>query len=557
MKTMSKKQFYIIIATIFVIFLSQTIVYAALSTTIKVTGDAYARVDADVRITNFELSELSENAVSSYEEFNKDTLESSVTFQNDDSYIIYKVEVTNYGTTSSGISSITGLQDGLTLELIDYNLKDKICDTNNNCSTLATKTFYIKVTGSTGTYNLSLNFNFQNFYSITYKNLSDDSYPTEIIGGDTLSLDVSTSIMNKFYAENSEGSLTTTLSSNILTVENIMSDLSITAEQENIFSYTGDYQTFTIPANAIYKVELWGAGGNICGASGKGGYTSGEIEFNKDTELYLYVGGQGTSITKAGSAEDAVGYNGGGAPDNSGYTSGDARCGGHGATDIRLVSGEWDDFESLKSRIMVAGGGGAYSQAYGGASGGLNGYAGEDRLSSTTGEITSCSGTGGTQTSGGIGSYSSTFKGQGENGSFGKGGAGFNYASGGGGGYYGGAGGARNTIDGGGGGGSSFISGHNGCVAIKETSTSDAIEVVEDSTGIACDNGTTDITCSYHYSGYIFTNTIIIDGEGYNWTTEIGSEIVNMPSPTDSTLTITGNSTTGYAKITLKELLEE
>ncbi|MFR6022531.1 MAG: glycine rich domain-containing protein [Clostridia bacterium] len=30
---------------------------------------------------------------------------------------------------------------------------------------------------------------------------------------------------------------------------------------------------------------------------------------------------------------------------------------GGGATDIRLVSGEWNDFESLKSRIMVAGGG--------------------------------------------------------------------------------------------------------------------------------------------------------------------------------------------------------
>ena len=29
---------------------------------------------------------------------------------------------------------------------------------------------------------------------------------------------------------------------------------------------------------------------------------------------------------------------------------------GGGATDIRLISGNWDSFESLKSRIMVAGG---------------------------------------------------------------------------------------------------------------------------------------------------------------------------------------------------------
>ena len=71
------------------------------------------------------------------------------------------------------------------------------------------------------------------------------------------------------------------------------------------------------------------------------------------------------------------------------------------------------------------------------------------------------------------------------------------------------------------GGGSSFISGHNGCVAI----TSETDRTPKD----GCTNGTTDINCSIHYRGYQFRDTIMINGDGYNWTTEKG-EHVGRPS---------------------------
>lgn len=47
-----------------------------------------------------------------------------------------------------------------------------------------------------------------------------------------------------------------------------------------------------------------------------------------------------------------------------------------GASDVRLVSGEgnWDDFEGLCTRIIVAGGGGG--SGYGSGNGQLSGYAG-------------------------------------------------------------------------------------------------------------------------------------------------------------------------------------
>ena len=63
-------------------------------------------------------------------------------------------------------------------------------------------------------------------------------------------------------------------------------------------------------------------------------------------------------------------------------------------------------------------------------------------------------------------------------------------------------------------------------------------------------NGTTDIECSKHYSGYVFSDTVMIDGAGYSWTTTKGSQ-VQMPKP-DGTLYPLGQGHTGngYAKIT-------
>jgi hypothetical protein len=95
-------------------------------------------------------------------------------------------------------------------------------------------------------------------------------------------------------------------------------------------------------------------------------------------------------------------------------------------------------------------------------------------------------------------------------------------ASGGGGGYYGGGHGTHpGSSWPGGGGGSSFISGYSGCNAIAASST--ASNIVH--TGQP-----------NHYSGYVFTDMQMLDGN------------TAMPSPTDGTET--GHTGNGYAKIT-------
>ncbi len=138
--------------------------------------------------------------------------------------------------------------------------------------------------------------------------------------------------------------------------------------------------------------------------------------------MYIYVG------ECYNGAKETMCYNGGG---SGGYSTVGIETGtnGGGATDIRLLNGNWNDFESLKSRIMVAGGGG----------------------------------------------------------------------------------------------GSSYISGYDGCNSIAESSTEENI--------IHTGN-------IIHYSGKYFLYTRMESGRNY------------MPSPSDTTTEVQGNSGNGYAKIT-------
>lgn len=301
------------------------------------------------------------------------------------------------------------------------------------------------------------------------------------------------------------------------------------------FNYTGNYQVFTVPTDGYYEIELWGASGGsnektVENTSGRGAYTKGTIYLNKGENIYIYVGGKVTNTKDANGYYDTEGgYNGGGPGESA----------GGGATDIRLTSGNWNDFNSLKSRIMVAagGGGGVYKSTYAGTQRGDGGTLnGIDANFSVTTYGYGYSGHGATQTAGGkpgekfsggvdptetssmtgkfgIGGYSTTANGR------------YTYASsGGGGGYYGGGHGNHpgNSWSGAGG-GSSFISGYYGCDAIAESSTES--KIVHTGKPI-------------HYSGKIFYNAIMIDGAG------------SMPSYDGSTK-MTGNAGNGYAKISL------
>ena len=227
-----------------------------------------------------------------------------------------------------------------------------------------------------------------------------------------------------------------------------------------------------------YKFEAWGSAGlALFGEKyfGRGAYTKGSIYLRKPKNFYIFIGNK-AGFNSLNATSRAVAYGG-------------------GASDVRLVNGPWDDFESLKSRIFVAAGGGGveWGQSIGG-NGGQNG---------TTGHYLEYFTNGGQQTEGGSGSetiyfaqYSATrntFTG-----SFGSTGheiTSSDFGGMGGSGYYGGS---SMDFAGAGGGGSSYISGHEYCDAIHEGS--------KDFNNIVHTHQTV------HYSKLMFYDTEIISG---------------------------------------------
>ena len=251
---------------------------------------------------------------------------------------------------------------------------------------------------------------------------------------------------------------------------------------------TQKVEEFKTPVAGDYQIECWGAqGGGVSSyPGGKGSYTKGSISLD-GVMLYVVVG-------QIGGYEET--FNNGFPGCLNFYFS------GGGATDIRLnnKNGNWKDFVSRKSRIMVAASGGGsviyYSSQQGMPGGSLSGFSGtnsgSDGIAATPGVQTSCG-------KAGTGCHSWGYKGIGfgiveyqtRDGTISMGSAGNGY-------YSGGVGNHGTGTVGVGATGSCFISGHPGCDAIKESSTENAIA----HTGQPI-----------HYSRLFFTDTEMIDGQ--------------------------------------------
>jgi len=237
-----------------------------------------------------------------------------------------------------------------------------------------------------------------------------------------------------------------------------------------------------------YKVECWGAKGtyhHVNSFPGRGAYTSGLFSVFSELELYVFVGATGRFNSYKNLTENFF---------NEIVRSG---LSGGGATDVRLEnSANWFDISSLKSRIMVAAGGGGveWSNAQGGNGGELEG--GKSTSTDIYGNAYPEKCNGATQTNGSA-CPKYGYHGYPTPGTFGAAGA-FttlrnDYGGLGGGGYYGGT---SYDYAYAGSGGSSFISGHEGCKAIKKTNDESIVHKDD----------------SLHYSGYVFHNTNMIGG---------------------------------------------
>ncbi|HBF3411969.1 Glycine rich protein [Clostridioides difficile] len=214
------------------------------------------------------------------------------------------------------------------------------------------------------------------------------------------------------------------------------------------FNYTGAEQSVVLPPGK-YKFECFGAcGGNYYDfvQCAKGGYTAGSLILKENTTLHVYVGQSGYCKGVNGIETCRSGFNGaGGITTYKSTSDGYYSLAGGGATDIRLIGGNWDNLQSLLSRIIVAGGGGGGSGNSHDSIGHGGGTKGKDGISIANKYFAG----GGSQFQGGL-TFNSLY-----NGSFGVSGAGNGISGvGGGGGWYCGAGSFYAEF---GGGGSGYI----------------------------------------------------------------------------------------------------
>ncbi len=196
-KSNSLIYFTFVIIVLIVIFLS--VGFSAFQNNLVIDDiNAIVRIDKDIRITNVSVDSVN-TATSYYEDYNIANISGSIGLDNSDSYVIYDVEIHNFGNVAMGMISASINNDNLKFEFLDYNLKDKICE-NEQCSLGIKKKIKIKISYKDGV-NVNdnenkfvLSFKFGRIFNVSYYNISgSDKFPTEVIEGDTLNL----SILNK------------------------------------------------------------------------------------------------------------------------------------------------------------------------------------------------------------------------------------------------------------------------------------------------------------------------------------------------------------------------
>lgn len=228
---------------------------------------ASVRIEKDIRIAKVSVSS-SNNAVSHYEDYNVSNITSRVTLPNIDSYIIYDIDVYNLGNTIMGIKDITTNNQNLKFEILNYNLKEKLCD-DNSCNLGMKKTLKLKVSYNDNTYNsenttfdIRCDFNFKQIYSITYNDIDNSNLlPQYTIEGDTISLNVTKPTGREFYILENNKEISSnkySYSNNILTITNIEGDLSITLKSSGITDRFGIFE-MSDAVNGI-KVKSYGNG---------------------------------------------------------------------------------------------------------------------------------------------------------------------------------------------------------------------------------------------------------------------------------------------------------
>ena len=235
---MNKKNIFSVV--ILFLILSITVGFSAFASEMsigKIVADV--RVKKDIRITD---ATVTDGKWYNLDAFNYDTdsILFGEVFDEPDDFVSVDFEVTNFGNVEMGIYDIEA-SEGIRYEITGYELKDKLCDNDNNCNLGSKKIMNLKIypTGYAGLYsNISVNFDFREMHTITYEGITNNSYPTEIISGSNLNVDFTGDIPENLiiYKDSTKvDSSKYIYSNNILTFNNVSGDLVIKSAK-NLFN---------------------------------------------------------------------------------------------------------------------------------------------------------------------------------------------------------------------------------------------------------------------------------------------------------------------------------
>lgn len=239
-----KRNIYIcLLICFFVIFLS--IGYSSYQNNLNIDNViANVKIDKDIRIMGVSVNSVN-NSISNYEDYNVSNITSNVNLDSSDSYVIYDVLIYNLGNIECAIGSISVNNDNLQVEVLDYNLGDKICE-DDVCSLGVKKTIQVKVSykdnsfDSTNTnYSIRVDFNFGAIYNVSYVGFSDtSSFPTTCVEGMDFVLNYSIDTSKNISITMNNKSLTSgngyTYSDNVLKILNVDGDITITISDMTI-----------------------------------------------------------------------------------------------------------------------------------------------------------------------------------------------------------------------------------------------------------------------------------------------------------------------------------
>ncbi len=229
-KFRNKKSNYLILSFMWVGFIFMTICFSVFNEELNISGEAYIRVKADIRVTNVSLQEnLNGGGIEYNPKYSKDSVTLYSYLPNENSKITYAIDITNKTSNDYGILNITGMNDNLNYTITNYTLKNKLC-TTGNCNNGNIDKIYVTVSYKEGKFNPNnttfsdtLLFNLKNIYSVEYINIDKNKYPSAIMEGDDFSIKFDEIVNGLIIKRNNEEltkNIDYTFENNVLTIKN-------------------------------------------------------------------------------------------------------------------------------------------------------------------------------------------------------------------------------------------------------------------------------------------------------------------------------------------------